>query len=210
MTNCLLALTLLVAPPATPKETSWSTAHSADPASIANPSDVFTSMVSGTGFAATPPDASTVSSPEPLSKKDDLWLSTNAPPASVVSAATPPMSSASISDLSPPTTVETLPVASTVATPITTLSDAQLYRLRLCESTDNYSAHLVWGTTFESRATGAYQFEQPTWDGVAARHMPWLVGVKPHLAWPAEQDAMTRWLYSERGRAPWPVCGSRI
>lgn len=90
------------------------------------------------------------------------------------------------------------------------LTDAQLYRLRMCESTNNYGAHLVWGTGWESRATGAYQFEQPTWDGVAARHMPWLIGVRPHHAWPAEQDAMTRWLWSERGRYPWPVCGLRV
>lgn len=90
------------------------------------------------------------------------------------------------------------------------LTDNQLYRLRMCESTDNYGAHLVWGTQWESRATGAYQFEQPTWDGVARRHMPWLVGVRPHHAWPAEQDAMARWLWSERGRQPWPVCGYRV
>lgn len=90
------------------------------------------------------------------------------------------------------------------------LSDAQLYRLRMCESTDNYGAHYVSGTTIESRARGAYQFEQSTWDGVAARHLPWLVGVKPELVRPAEQDAMTRWLWSERGRQPWPVCGLRV
>ena len=90
------------------------------------------------------------------------------------------------------------------------LTDAQLYRLRMCESTNDYGAHYVWGTRWESRATGAYQFEQPTWDGVAARHMPWLVGVKPQLVSPAEQDNMTRWLWSERGRYPWPVCGLRV
>lgn len=94
--------------------------------------------------------------------------------------------------------------------PPPSLSDAQLYRLRMCESTDDYRAHLVWGTQWESRATGGYQFEQPTWDGVARRHMPWLVGVKPHHASPADQDAMARWLWSERGRYPWPVCGLRV
>jgi hypothetical protein len=104
--------------------------------------------------------------------------------------------------------VSTPPTSLVQAPP--TLSDAQLFRLRMCESTDNYGAHLVWGTQWESRATGAYQFEQPTWDGVASRHMPWLVGVRPHHAWPAEQDAMVRWLWSERGRYPWPHCGLKV
>lgn len=114
----------------------------------------------------------------------------------------------SIAESAPPPS--TVPIPSPTVTAPPTLSDAQLYRLRMCESTDDYGAHLVWGTQWESRATGAYQFEQPTWDGVAAQHMPWLVGVRPHLAWPAEQDAMTRWLWSERGRYPWPVCGLRV
>ena len=111
-------------------------------------------------------------------------------------------SALSVSPLSPP---PTLP-----AREPNSLSDTQLYRLRMCESTDNYGAYLVWGTQWESRATGAYQFEQPTWNGVAQRHAPHLVGVRPHHASPAEQDAMARWLWSERGRYPWPTCGLKV
>jgi hypothetical protein len=47
-------------------------------------------------------------------------------------------------------------------------------------------------------------------DAVAARHFEWLVGVDPAEAEPWWQDLMARALYSERGRAPWPVCGRRI
>lgn len=85
------------------------------------------------------------------------------------------------------------------------LSTEELLRLRMCESTDNYRAVSPSGTY-----RGAYQFDQPTWDGVAERHFPWLVGVDPVDAEPWWQDAMTRSLWSERGRQPWPVCGKRV
>ena len=85
------------------------------------------------------------------------------------------------------------------------LSDEELLRLRMCESTDNYQAVSSSGTY-----RGAYQFDQPTWDGVADRHFPWLEGVDPIDAEPWWQDAMTRALWSERGRQPWPICGKQV
>jgi hypothetical protein len=85
------------------------------------------------------------------------------------------------------------------------LSDRQLLRLRQCESSDNYQAKSPNGLYF-----GAYQFSKPTWNDVASRHYPWLVGAKPHKASKAEQDAMARALWHERGRAPWPYCGRRV
>ncbi|MFQ5558874.1 MAG: transglycosylase family protein [Acidimicrobiales bacterium] len=85
------------------------------------------------------------------------------------------------------------------------LSADQLYRLRLCESTDNYRAISPSGTY-----RGAYQFDQTTWDGVATRHFDWLVGVDPVDAEPWWQDAMARALWSERGDQPWPVCGKKL
>jgi len=54
------------------------------------------------------------------------------------------------------------------------LTDDELLRLRMCESTDNYQAVSPSGTY-----RGAYQFDQPTWNGVAERHFPWLVGMDP-------------------------------
>ena len=57
------------------------------------------------------------------------------------------------------------------------LTDRQLLRLRQCESSDNYQAKSANGLYF-----GAYQFSKPTWNDVASRHYPWLVGDKPHRA----------------------------
>ena len=81
----------------------------------------------------------------------------------------------------------------------------QLHRLRMCESTDNYHALSPTGLY-----RGGYQFDFRTWNDVASRHFPWLVGVDPAAAEPYWQDAMARALFSERGRQPWPVCGRRI
>jgi len=85
------------------------------------------------------------------------------------------------------------------------LTDDELLRLRMCESTDNYQA-----TNPSGKYRGAYQFDQPTWDGVAERHFPWLAGLDPVDVEPWWQDAMTRALWSERGRQPWPKCGLRV
>ena len=85
------------------------------------------------------------------------------------------------------------------------LTDRQLLKLRQCESSDNYRAKSANGLYF-----GAYQFSKATWNDVASRHYPWLVGAKPHFASKVEQDAMTRALWDERGASPWPVCGQRV
>lgn len=85
--------------------------------------------------------------------------------------------------------------------PLLIPSDDALWRLRMCESTDRYAVNT------DNGYWGAYQFDQSTWDGVAERHALYLRGMKPSNASPSDQDAMARWLYSERGRQPWPVCG---
>ena len=85
------------------------------------------------------------------------------------------------------------------------LTADELGRLRECESTDNYQAVSPSGLY-----RGAYQFDQTTWDDVAGRHFEWLVGVDPVDAEPWWQDAMTRALWSERGKQPWPICGNRV
>ena len=87
------------------------------------------------------------------------------------------------------------------------LSTEELKRLRDCESTDNYTAVSI---SPPGLYRGAYQFVQHTWDGVAERHFPWLVGKDPIEVEPWWQDAVTRALWSERGRQPWPVCGLRV
>ena len=85
------------------------------------------------------------------------------------------------------------------------LSNAELARLRECESTDDYEA-----VSRSGLYRGAYQFDQATWDTVAARHFPWLVGDDPVDVAPWWQDAMARALWSERGGQPWPNCGPGV
>jgi hypothetical protein len=77
--------------------------------------------------------------------------------------------------------------------------------LRNCESGGNYSI-----TNPSGKYRGAYQFDQSTWNSIAGRHAPGLVGVDPAAASPSDQDAMARALYSERGSDPWPQCGRHL
>ena len=74
--------------------------------------------------------------------------------------------------------------------------------LRHCESTGNYQAVNSRRIYF-----GAYQFWPDTWDSLARRHWPRLVGVLPSAATPQDQTRMAYKLYEERGDQPWPVCG---
>ena len=74
--------------------------------------------------------------------------------------------------------------------------------LRFCESSGNYRA-----VSPDGRFHGAYQFWRDTWDFVARRNYPRLVGVLPSAATPQDQDRMAYRLYEGRGAQPWPVCG---
>ena len=85
------------------------------------------------------------------------------------------------------------------------LGDDALLRLRTCESGGNYAAVSATGTY-----RGAYQFSRSTWNAVAAANFPNYNGMDPAAAPADVQDAFTRALYLQRGRAPWPVCGLRI
>jgi len=85
------------------------------------------------------------------------------------------------------------------------LSGDQLFRLRWCESTDNYQAVSAGGTY-----RGAYQFSQSTWNWVAGTHHPKYHGQDPRWAAPEVQDAMARALWYMMGPSPWPVCGYRV
>lgn len=60
-----------------------------------------------------------------------------------------------------------------------------LYKLRMCEAGGRYNANT--GNGFY----GAYQFMISTWNRIAVKtNRPNLVGVRPDLATPADQDAM--------------------
>jgi hypothetical protein len=85
------------------------------------------------------------------------------------------------------------------------VSDSGLARLRQCESGGNYGIVSASGAY-----RGAYQFHRTTWNSVASRHYPHLVGVDPARAAPFDQDRMARALWAEQGRRPWPHCGKRV
>ena len=84
-------------------------------------------------------------------------------------------------------------------------SAAEWEALRWCESNGNYAI-----TNPSGKYRGAYQFDRPTWNSVADRYAPHLVGVDPAAASPADQDFMALALYSERGARPWPQCGRHL
>ena len=73
---------------------------------------------------------------------------------------------------------------------ITTTQAEWLYTLRMCESTNSYTRNT--GNSFY----GAYQFMIPTWNSIATYKVdgyvsrPDLIGVRPDLASPADQDYM--------------------
>lgn len=67
--------------------------------------------------------------------------------------------------------------------------------LRNCESGGNYRAVSPSGLY-----RGAYQFDLSTWASVGGSG-------DPINASPAEQDHRAQVLWSQRGSAPWPVCG---
>ena len=77
--------------------------------------------------------------------------------------------------------------------------------LRHCESSGNYRA-----VSPDDRYYGAYQFWPDTWDFVASRNYPRLVGILPSAATTHDQDRMAYRLWEERGDQPWPVCGRHL
>jgi hypothetical protein len=90
-----------------------------------------------------------------------------------------------------------LAVGAAGTAPAAAATDADFARLRMCESSNNYSINTGNGYY------GAYQFDLPTWASVGGRGYP-------HLASPAEQDHRARLLYASRGWAPWPACSARL
>ncbi len=76
----------------------------------------------------------------------------------------------------------------------TEAEQAQLARIRHCESRGNYSAVSASG-----RYRGAYQFDYNTWAAIGGSG-------DPAAAPPAEQDARALQLLRQRGTRPWPNC----
>jgi len=106
-----------------------------------------------------------------------------------------------IVDVPPDTVPDTVPVPVLPLGP----SPSQWEALRQCESNANYAI-----TSPSGKYRGAYQFDRSTWNSVAERYAPNLVGVDPAAASPADQDGMAFALYTERGASPWPHCGRHL
>ena len=88
-------------------------------------------------------------------------------------------------------------------------TDEMLRKLRVCESGGRYDRQGTWDG-YPSKYSGAYQFDQLTWNGIAQRYDSELYNVLPAYASPEEQDQFARWLWNERGSQPWPECGRGI
>jgi hypothetical protein len=71
--------------------------------------------------------------------------------------------------------------------------DQELYKLRMCESHDNYSDNTGNGYY------GAYQFALQTWEDLG------MTG-RPDQAAPAVQDYAAKVLHARAGWSPWPAC----
>lgn len=84
-------------------------------------------------------------------------------------------------------------------------TEEQWAQLRQCNANGDYQHANSNGIHF-----GAYEFRQTSWDDLARRHYPRLVGVNPRDAAPDDQDRMAYRLYEERGWEPWPACGASL
>lgn len=150
--------------------------------------------------STTAPTTTTTTAPPPT---------TEAPTTTTTTAPPPPTTEAPVPTTeapAPPPTTEA-PTTTTEAPPVATAPHSApgggWEQLRQCESGGDYTAVQRGGP-----GRGAYQFDQPTWDGVVGRlGRSDLVGVSPGAADPADQDQAALQLYSERGAQPWPYCG---
>ena len=101
-----------------------------------------------------------------------------------------------------PQSAEPAPEAAAPAQP----TPEQWAALRHCEASGNYSI-----VSSNGLYHGAYQFYQPTWDGLASQiGRTDLVGLAPSQASAADQDALALLLWQQRGNQPWPHCGVHL
>jgi len=97
------------------------------------------------------------------------------------------------------------PSQSTTGGPSEPPTAADWDAMRTCESGGRYDAVDPSGLYH-----GAYQFLPSTWDGLARRFWPELVGVLPSQATSADQDKMAFKLFELEGAQPWPTCGRHL
>ena len=149
-------------------------------------------------------DQPPAAAPAPEGGGDSSTTSSSAPNSVTTQPSTPPSSppSATASTTTPPNP-STLPAVIPNVEGFPT--QAQWGALRHCESTNNYQVASSNGLYY-----GAYQFWPDTWDSVARKYYPRLVGVLPSQATPQDQDRMAYKLWELRGSQPWPICGRHL
>lgn len=129
----------------------------------------------------------------------DLVIEPDAPEPTVPEPATVPVIVLPIDEVALPIDEAPLPL------PPFGTDEGQWAALRQCESGGDYAI-----TNPSGKYRGAYQFDRSTWNSVAERHTPELVGVDPAAATPVDQDTVAFALYTERGARPWPHCGRHL
>ncbi len=148
---------------------------------------------------ASSPESTPATTPEPSPVAAPAPTAAPAPPPEPTAAPTPDPTPDPTP--TPEPVVEPQPVA---VAPDSGPSADQWAALRACESGGNYAIDSGNGYF------GAYQFAPSTWDWIAGIADPSLVGTLPHLAGPAQQDAMALALFNMSGAGSWPVCGQYL
>ena len=151
-------------------------------------------------------DSEDVTPPIVTSTTTTAPATTAAPPPTV--AVLPPPPPPSITITLPPTTTAPPggydPTALGPAVPLDVTgfpSQQRWEAMRQCQTGGSYTEVNDAGTHH-----GAYQFRPATWDELAGREYPSLVGVLPSEASPADQDRMAYALWQEFGSGRWPEC----
>lgn len=183
-------------PPSAPAETTVATEASPD----------------HTAFAEAAANLAADLAAEPVPTSATVPAPTSTVPLTVARAAAPTTPKPTPTTAKPvPTTVKVAPTTSPAPTappatspPASGGQAATLACIRQRESGGNYSIVSAGGTYM-----GAYQFAQSTWNSTANHAgRPDLVGVRPNLASPADQDALALHLLNWQGLAPWGgYCG---
>lgn len=164
------------------------------------------------------PEPTTTLPPAPTTTAPPTTAPPTTPPPTMAPPTTPPPTTAPPTTAAPATeqaaadqpAVEEAATAEEIA-PVeeaapTSPTPEQWAALRHCESSGSYTVISRNGLYH-----GAYQFYQPTWDGLARQvGRSDLVGLPPSQASPADQDALALLLWQQRGPQPWPVCGRHL